>query len=66
MCFNSNSIKPSRFKQIPLLIITYSTVSTKEDSKMFQHMPKGIIDFLFQLFATGNKMCFSVFIWKCV
>lgn len=38
-----------RCKKISLLIITYSTVSTREDSQMLQDTPKKIIDFLFQV-----------------
>lgn len=62
MCLKSVSIKPSRCKQISLLIITYSTMSTKEDSQMLQDILKKIIDFLFQVFVTGNKVCFGVLV----
>lgn len=55
-----------RCKKISLLIITYSTVSSREDSQMLQDTPKKIIDFLFQVFVTGNKICFGVLVWKHV
>lgn len=66
MCFKSVSIKPSRCKQISLLIITYATLSTKEDSQMLQDILKKIMDFLFQVIVTGNKVCFGVLVWKHV